>query len=86
MPAGDDSQQAAKEPGCRRIENQPRLTRAIVRLLHPVRIQEARMPGTGHLHPGEQVKIEIMAARIATHDQRSNREQGSADDQKPREL
>jgi hypothetical protein len=32
------------------------------------------------------MKIEIMAARIATHDQRSNREQGSAGDQKAREL
>ena len=40
------------------------------------------MPGPRNFHPGEQMKVEIMAARIAPYDQHSSRKQGGAGDQK----
>ena len=38
----DGSQKATQQPGSRRIKDQPRLTRAEVRILHPMRIGDAR--------------------------------------------
>jgi hypothetical protein len=44
------------------------------------------MPGPRNLHPGEQVEVEIVAARIAPDDQCSGRKQGGAGDQKASKL
>ena len=81
MPPADGSQQPAKQPRSRRIEDQPRLARAEVCILDPVRIDDTCMPRARDFHPRKQVEIEIVAARIASHDQRSDRQQRGATDQ-----
>src|ERR1700728_2705333 len=84
MPGGQNPQQGAQQPGCRRIKDQPWLTGAVVRILHPVGIEEACMPGPRNLHPGEQVKVEIMPTGIPSHEQHASRNQRRACDQKGR--
>jgi hypothetical protein len=46
-----------------------------------VGIEKAGVPRPRNFHPGEQVEVEIMAARIALREQNSSRKQCSAGDE-----
>jgi hypothetical protein len=59
------AERSAHHPRERRIEDKPRLARAVIGAGRPVRIRDSVPPGIESIEPGNQMEVEVVAAGVA---------------------
>ena len=84
-PRQQGTERRAEQPGARWIKNEARLSVTPVGPFSPAREENAFAPLTRHVQPGSQMKLEIVAGRIAEEKHRHDHgSSGNGDEQKGR--